>query len=90
MVKSKAKEIFLSGENLKKLRVINDCINKLITGSEGAEKLDITTKQVTRLKQKVLKGGSENIIHGLSGKTSNNKTPEIVNIAVEIGKSIKI
>lgn len=63
----------MSGQDLKRLRIIQDYISKTITRSEAAEKLDVSEKQITRLKNKILNGNEQNIIHGLTGKPSNNK-----------------
>ena len=59
-----------------RLRVIHDYISKNITRSEAAKKLDLSEKQVTRLKKKILNGHDKNIVHGLIGKRSNNKTSD--------------
>lgn len=58
MDKQQSKRVSMSGEDLKRLRVIQDYISKNITRSEAAEKLDLSEKQITRLKKKIL-GGNE-------------------------------
>jgi len=75
MVEHQEKRISLSGEDLRRLRVIQDFINKRISRTEAAEKLGLSLKQVTRLKNKVKLGDISKIAHGLVGKKSNNQTP---------------
>jgi hypothetical protein len=77
MVKQQAKRVSMSGEDLKRLRIINEYISKKITRFEASEKLGLTQRQVTRLKKKVVQNGDQSIVHGMLGKGSNNKTPEV-------------
>lgn len=82
MVKQQSKRVSMSGEELKRLRVVRDYISKNMTRLEAAEKLDLSEKQITRLKKKILSGDDKNIIHGLVGKKSNNKTPDDIKASV--------
>lgn len=75
MIYNAKKGVSMSGQDLFKLRVIQDYIDKRLSRSEAAEKLNMSIKQVTRLKNKVIFSGPEKIIHGLKGKHSNNQTP---------------
>lgn len=72
----------MSGKDLKRLRVIQDYISKNITRSEAAEKLDLSEKQITRLKKKILDGNEQNIVHGLIGRPTNNKTADKVKTSI--------
>lgn len=72
------KGIVMSGHNLLRLRVIQDYIEKRITRAEAAQKLNLSIKQITRLKNKVSKNGPEKVVHGLTGKSSNNQTAEAI------------
>lgn len=54
-------------------RVISLVLEKKITNGEAAKQLGLTVRQVQRLKQKVVIEGSNILIHGLKGKTSNHK-----------------
>ena len=47
----------------KKLRVITQLINGEINGTQAAEKLGITTRQVRNLKRQVLNEGRDGVIH---------------------------
>lgn len=69
------KRFALSGEDLKRLRVVQDFNDKRISRGEAAEKLGLSVKQVTRLKNKIRTGDVAKIAHGLVGKKSNNQTP---------------
>ena len=53
----------LSKNEKKKLRVITSLINGEINGTQAAEKLGITTRQVRNLKRQVLNEGREGVIH---------------------------
>lgn len=77
MVKQQAKRVSMSGEDLKRLRIINEYISKKLTRSEASEKLNLTARQVTRLKNKIIQKGDQSIVHGMLGKASNNKTAEV-------------
>lgn len=78
----------MSGEDLKRLRVIREYIEKRISRSEAAEKLKLSHKQITRMKKKIVTGSDQNIVHGLIGKPSNNKTlDDVKKIVMDIYKS---
>jgi transposase len=53
----------LSKVEKKKLRVITQLINGEINGTQAAEKLGITTRQVRNLKRQVLNEGRDGVIH---------------------------
>lgn len=78
MVNQQTKRVSMSGEDLKRLRIINDLVSKKITRTEASEKLDLSARQVTRLKNKIKQTGDQSIVHGMIGKMSNNRTPEPV------------
>jgi hypothetical protein len=64
--------VLVSGENLKRWRLICDLIEGRKTQIEVAEKLSLSDRQVRRLKWKVEQNGIENLVHGLRGRRSNN------------------
>ncbi len=64
--------VLVSGENLKRWRLICDLIEGRKTQFEVAEKLNLSDRQVRRLKLKVEQNGIENLVHGLRGRRSNN------------------
>ena len=78
----------MSGKDLKRLRVIREYIEKRISRSEAAEKLKLSEKQITRMKKKIVIGNDQNIVHGLIGKPSNNKSlDDIKKLVLDIYKS---
>jgi len=63
------KEIFnMTQKEMTRLRVINQTIDKVITIREAAELLDLSERQVIRLKKGVLKEGPAFIIHKNRGR----------------------
>lgn len=63
------KPIKLSRTEKKKYKVIQSLIDGEINGTQAAEKLGITTRQVRNLKRQVLEEGKSGVIH----KNKNNK-----------------
>ncbi len=62
------KEFNMTQKEIKRLRVINQTIDKVITIKEAAELLNLGERQVIRLKKRVLKDGPSFIIHKNRGK----------------------
>jgi len=60
--------ITLSQTQLKKFKVINSFIDKAITRQRAAELLQLSTRQITRLKKGVIESGAEFLIHKNKGK----------------------
>jgi len=79
-------EIFnMTQQEITKLRVINQTIDKVITIREAAELLNLSERQVIRLKGGVLKQGPAFIIHKNRGRKpehalTGNKREEIVRL----------
>jgi transposase len=69
-------EVVMNGHDLRKLRWIEDVIAKRRTQEDVAEELDLSTRQVRRLVQKVKRSGVKGIVHGLKGKPGNHRLPE--------------
>jgi len=65
------KYITMSQKEVKKYDIIKKLINKELNGSDAAKLLDMTTRHVRRLKNKVVKKGIKGLIHGNRGKPSN-------------------
>lgn len=68
----------LTPKEQEKLTVITDCLLGKITKAQAAIILDISTRQVKRLKSTVRKHGALAVIHGLKGKQSNHHIEPIV------------
>src|SRR5690554_2174593 len=61
-------EFNMTQKEITRLRVINQTIDKVITVKEAAELLDLSERQVLRLKKGVLKEGTSFIIHKNRGR----------------------
>ncbi len=57
-----------------RLVVLKKAQNKLIGQGQAARELDITSRQVRRLLQRLKRDGDESVIHKLRGRSSNRKT----------------
>lgn len=84
----KSKEIIaMTNKELEKYEVIKDLIDGKINGTAASLKLDISVRQIKRLKRKVKKYGAEGIIHSSRGKEGNRKIDgKIIKKAKEILK----
>lgn len=60
--------ITLSQKQLKKFKVINSFIDKAITRQQAAELLNLSPRQISRLKKGVLESGVESLIHKNAGR----------------------
>lgn len=65
--------IMLTQKELKRLKIIQEAINKHITQKQAAELLALSQRQIANLIQRVKKEGDKGIIHRLRGKPSNRK-----------------
>jgi hypothetical protein len=72
----------LSRNEKKKLRVITELIEGQINGTQAAEKLGITTRQVRNLKRQVLNEGQEGVIHKNKNYKPYNTYDEEVGVFV--------
>ncbi len=70
--------IMASSYELQKLHIISVLLEKKISQKEAAGLLDLTTRQVRRIAAKVKLEGSKAIAHGLRGKPSNSKKPDLL------------
>ena len=61
-------KITLSQEQLKTLTVINRFIDKSISRNQAAELLDLSPRQISRIKKGVLASGPESLIHKNTGR----------------------
>lgn len=58
----------MSQEQLKTFTVINRFIDKSISRQQAAELLGLSTRQITRLKKRVLTSGAESLFHKNTGR----------------------
>ena len=68
----------LTQKEQEKLAVITDAISGKITKTQASLMLGISTRQVKRLKRKILEHGSLAIIHRLKGRSSNHHINPLV------------
>ena len=66
--------ILMSGDEVKKIRVIRDILDKFITQKKGAQKLKLSTRQVRRLQERYILEGTRGVVHGLCNRPSNNRS----------------
>lgn len=67
--------VSLTNKELRRLDIINRLIREQINGTQAAELLGLSIRQIKRLKAKVLEEGSKAIAHASRGKPSNFKIP---------------
>lgn len=61
----------MTKKDLKKYTIIQDCINGIYTVPQAANLLNLSDRQVQRLKKEVIIKGPEGVIHKNRGKKSN-------------------
>jgi transposase len=66
----------LSRYELKRVKVLERVLSGSMTYAEGAETLDVSSRQLRRLKTKYLKEGEAGLIHGNRERTPKNAVPE--------------
>lgn len=73
------KMITMNEKELERFEIITRLIAKAIKAKEAAKRLDISIRQIKRLKVKVRDNGAEGLIHKNRGKISNRKMdPKII------------
>lgn len=65
--------ITMSAKQLSRLQIIQNLINELINGTEASKLINLSVRQVRRLKSNVKHHGHLGVIHGNKGKSSNRK-----------------
>jgi hypothetical protein len=68
----------LKVRELKKLKIIQQTIDKQITQETAATILGLSVRQVKRIVKKVRQSGDQGVIHQSRGKESNRKIPEAI------------
>ncbi|MDP1850440.1 MAG: ISNCY family transposase, partial [Solirubrobacteraceae bacterium] len=67
--------ITMSLPEVKKYDIIKQLISKELNGSAAAGLLNLTTRQIRRLKKKINQDGIKSLIHGNRGKPGNRRLP---------------
>lgn len=65
--------IAMTKKDLNRYHIIRELIEKRINGTEAAEKIKLSIRQVKRLKSKVKQFGPDGIIHGQRGRPGNHQ-----------------
>jgi len=66
----------MSQKELNRYDIIQSSLRREITVEKAGELLDLSERQIYRLRAKVKEKGAEGLIHGNRGKPSNRKIPE--------------
>ncbi len=72
----KEEVIEVTNQELRKLKVIEQVIEKKIKQRKAAQLLELSVRQVIRLVKRIRREGSKGIVHQLRGKKSNRKHSE--------------
>lgn len=73
-----AELIIMTQKDLSRYEVIKRLIRKEINGTEAAKQLDLSVRQVKRIKARVIKEGPKGVIHKNRGRVGNRRlNPEI-------------
>ncbi len=80
--------ITMTKKESERLNIINSLINGIIDGTEASKQMGVSTRQVRRLKQRVIKLGPRGIIHQSRGeKETGRGVPLDVFIDKHIGSA---
>jgi len=67
--------ISMSQKELDKLEIIKKSLRKEIIVQEAAKLIDLSERQVYRLRAKIKEQGAQGLVHGNRGKSSNHRMP---------------
>lgn len=67
--------ISLRMRDIDRLKVIQHVLDGRLKARQAAQQLDVSRRQVIRLKQRVVRHGNRGIVHGLRGRPSNRRLP---------------
>ena len=80
--------IVVRQEELKRLHVIRNVLERAMRQVKAAEVLCLSTRQIRRMVKRIKAEGERGIVHRLRGRPSNRKTPEqIQSKAIELYRS---
>lgn len=65
--------ITMSNKEANRVAVLDQLLNGLIKQKQAARMLDLSTRQIIRLKKKYKAGGAKSLVHKNRGRVSNNK-----------------
>ena len=79
--------LIMSNQDIDRLKVINNVLERRLTWPQGAEQLDLSVRQIGYLCGRVRKEGNRGILHRLRGKPSNYQLkPGLLDRALKILK----
>jgi transposase len=70
------KRVTLTIKELKRLKVVEEMAAGRMTASQGAQALELSVRQVRRLKKAYREQGAAGLAHGNRGRASTRRTPE--------------
>lgn len=70
-----ANYITMSSKEVKKYDIVRKTISKELNGAQAAQLLNLSTRQIRRLKNKVKNRGAKGLVHGSRGKPGNRSMP---------------
>ena len=73
----------MTNREINRHSIIKKLLDKEINGTNAAELLKLSVRQVRRLKAKVKQIGARALIHASRGKQSNRKIPEEERMGIE-------
>jgi len=73
----------MSMNEIKKLYVVQQVEDKKLTGSEAAQHLKLSLRQVRRLVAKYREKGAAGLMHGNRGRSANNRIDESVRVKIQ-------
>lgn len=80
--------ITMSAKEIDRLEVINRLIGKQIVAKEASEQLDLSIRQVKRIKKRVKRQGARGLIHRGRGQSGNRRLdPDLVKKALVLVKT---
>ncbi|MFO7898324.1 MAG: helix-turn-helix domain-containing protein, partial [Planctomycetota bacterium] len=74
-------EVTLTVVQVQRYQVIRAAIDRRMTNQEAANALDLSIRQVQRLKRRVEAAGAAGVLHGNEGRDPPNKTPDVMDAA---------
>ena len=73
--------------DIDRLKIIQQVLDGRLSGRQAAAQLQLSRRQVIRLKQRIQKEGNQGIIHKLRGRRSNHRlAPALIHKAIELMK----
>ena len=73
------KLITMTTKEARQYNIIKELFDKKINGNDASKQLELSLRQIKRIRAKIIKLGIKGIVHANRGRVSHNKTdPKIV------------